>query len=67
MSKKKQMTVEEYREKYKRCRTCVYSNYSYSRKEFFCEAKNEYVKGYIFDANRKGHSCILYSAKGFKK
>lgn len=65
MSKEKKITVDEYRQKHKRCRTCAYSEYKYSKK-FYCKAKNVYIKGDFYGLNLKGSSCILYSAKEFK-
>lgn len=63
MSKEKQITVDEYRKKHKRCKTCVYACQSNSG--WSCRAKGTYYyDGLVGWTVLKGCFCKLYSAKG---
>lgn len=63
MSKEKQtMTVEEYRRKHKRCKTCVYARQEIS--SWICGAKGTLVEGKIGWYPLRGCFCKLYRAKG---
>lgn len=62
MSKEKQMTVEEYREKHKRCKTCEYAirlDGSYWK----CRAKGKEHYGKLGESGLLGCFCKLYEAR----
>ena len=61
MSKEKQITVEEYREKHKRCKTCEYAKKVYPG--WICEAKGQWYE--YGPEGIKGCFCKLYKAKRF--
>jgi hypothetical protein len=64
MTKKNQMTINEYREKHKRCKTCVYA--SQNNYDWYCLAKGTCYVGNVGDYALKGCFCELYKAKEFK-
>ena len=58
------MTPDEYRQKHKRCATCVYygeNNFFQASPSYYCLAKNKTT----FDS--KGRFCKVYKAKDFKR
>lgn len=63
MSKKKQITVDEYRKKHKRCRTCKYADHH--NRGWSCTAKGTEHYGYPGDTVIKGCFCKLYIPKEF--
>ena len=61
MSKEKQMTVEEYREKHKRCKTC---EYAMNDSPFWkCRAKGKLFFGNLGESGLRGCFCKLYKAR----
>ena len=59
---KKTMTVDEYRKKHKRCKTCMYAiqnNYGW-----YCSAKGDSYEEKLGWSGLKGCFCKLYYAKG---
>lgn len=57
------MTVEQYRKKHRRCRTCVFANPRWSYWDWCCEAKNIVHNGKPYHGKRKGMFCRLYQPK----
>ena len=58
-----QMTVEQYRKKHKRCRTCIYAYEPmglYAR----CKAKNTVLGACLEYCGFRGMFCKLYQPKG---
>lgn len=58
------MTPDEYRQKHKRCATCVYygeNNFFQASPSYYCLVKNKTT----FDS--KGRFCKVYKAKDFKR
>ena len=64
MSKKNPMTINEYREKHKRCKTCAYV--SFRNYGWYCLAKGNFYVGSPNNCALKGCFCRLYKAKEFK-
>lgn len=64
MSKEKQITVDEYRKRHKRCKTCAYV--SQNNIGWHCLAKGDYYIGSASNRSLKGCFCKLYKAKEFK-
>ena len=60
MSKEK-MTVDEYRKKHKRCKTCKYATEKIHG--WVCVAKGTYVDGNVGDYYFRGCFCKLYEAR----
>ena len=59
------LTVEKYREKHKRCRTCQYvsrNNYGW-----YCLAKGTFHGGNVGHYVIKGCFCKLYKAEAVKR
>ena len=64
MTKENQITINEYRKKHKRCKTCEYvsrNNYGW-----YCLAKGDFYAGSPNDCVLKGCFCELYKAKEFE-
>lgn len=63
-----QMTVEEYRKKHKRCRTCLYA-YALSGLNVRCKAKNIVISDYgsLEYCGIRGMFCKLYQPKGVRE
>lgn len=62
------MTVNEYRRKHRRCRTCLFSyqnNYSsfYGSHTWYCKAKAQIYEGQVAREKLKGCLCDLYEPK----
>ena len=61
------MTVNEYRKKHKRCRTCKYANIgSRNFLHDYCEAKNIQFEEPISSTFLRGCFCKLYEPKEYK-
>ena len=60
------MTVNEYRKKHKRCRTCVYGEVRLGG-EFYCRAKRQMIKGGLHQTKIKGMFCKVYKAREEEK
>ena len=54
------MTVEEYRKKHKRCRTCKHLKLSFN---WYCEAKEKIFDGNPKSSSIKGMFCRVYEPK----
>ncbi len=65
MNNKKQVTVNEYRKKHKRCKTCEFA--SQSNWGWYCLAKGTRYDGSVSEAGLGGFFCKLYKAKEFKQ
>ena len=65
MSREKQISVDEYRRKHKRCKTCVFA--SQSNVSWYCCAKCSSYVGRVSDYKLKGCCCKLYKAEEFQK
>ena len=65
MSREKQISVNEYRRKHKRCKTCEYA--SEGNVGWYCLAKGSYEFGRPSSYILKGCCCKLYKAKEFKE
>ena len=66
MSREKQkMTVDEYRKKHKRCKTCVYANQKIGN--WVCIAKGTCVEGDVGDYYFRGCFCKLYEARRLRQ
>ena len=59
-----QMTVEEYRKKHKRCKTCIYA---YDTPGLFaiCKAKNITLADSLKYCGLRGMFCKVYQPKGW--
>ena len=57
------MTPDEYRQKHKRCATCVYcdKNNFFCTSSYYCLAKNKTTY------EKRGRFCKVYKAKDFKR
>ena len=62
MSKEKQMTIEEYRKKHKRCKTCEWAGQS--NVTWRCIAKGTVYVGRVGETGLKGCFCKLYQPMG---
>lgn len=58
-----QTTVEEYRKKHKRCRTCEYA-YQPLGLNARCRAKNIVLSTTLSDCGSRGMFCKVYRPKG---
>jgi len=54
------MTVEEYRKKHKRCRTCKYLKHCFC---WYCNAKEKIFNGNPKQSSIKGMFCRVYEPK----
>lgn len=61
-----QMTVEEYRKKYKRCRTCKYA-YEPVGLNARCKAKNTTLNSTLAYCGFRGMFCKVYQPKEVSK
>lgn len=62
MSKEKQITIEEYRKKHKRCKTCIFAEKN--NIGWTCRAKGQRYE--YWPEGIKGCFCKLYQPKEFK-
>ena len=61
-----QMTVEEYRKKHKRCRTCIYA-YEPIGLRARCKAKNTIIGDALIYQKFRGMFCKVYQPKEVDK
>ena len=54
------MTVNEYRKKHKRCRTCKYLDHCFC---WYCKAKEKIFSGNPRASSTKGMFCRVYKPK----
>ena len=69
MSKEKQIIIDEYRKRHKRCKTCIYAFQQTDDRRpecWWCDAKSIRHIGSVGESGLRGCFCRLYKAREFK-